>query len=623
MKSSIASLLLIMYALASQAQDCKSIMRSSLYFSASATGTSEKEAQMNALAMLAENISSVVSSRTDMLTGDDGQKFSSISKSSSVLRLQNVGYTICDKSRKGFSVTAFISKKDLEKTAAEVAVRVQQYVELMEQKQAEGTGCLAEAYTAYIYTFSSPYPISYTSQRSRITNVQSYLGSYLRNYLSNVSIRCTKVKENAAYPDRQLTLMLAVHGTNTAGIKFELSLPEYNAQATLDSANSSIDVIMKPDSRTTKFRGTFSLTAPQLGADLEDIGDQVHVSRDVVLDADMSEVIHIDFTAQHTTNSLLMTPVVRHLSVRTMEWLSGSTLLSTEEMPRLSADLKEVTLRINGSNELMITKVFDNNLAALQSTIVNTNLGRSMEMREFIVSELSGPPMRMAQPVDAAFASDAMMLVYTDIKDVVFRSSMPAIDKQSYNYEAERYEVLVKPVKQIFFAGAEGIVEKDMGVINPQPNQAISFRLRAVPFGSRHDRGSDPLAYLNGRAERRYFQDVDTDPAETARVQLVNSQQRRLTILKRKATLNYSMGVMGIGFGLYYRWLGNIINDGTSSAGHSNTFDVMSNVCYVAGGAAIVMGIIRSAQVSHLRKKWDVVPTPNINGAGITVTYKF
>ncbi len=470
------------------AQDCDNIRKSSAYFSASSTGATENEARINALSLLAENISSVVSSRTDMLTKDNGtavQTFYNSSKSTSVLHLKGVSYLMCEKSKKsGTTVVAFISKKDLSQSAEEVAARVRQYIELMESKEAKGMDFLPEAYIAYLHTFMSPYAIQYHSGTRDIGNVKSYLESFLRTYVSNVSVLCTGVSENTDYPDQQLTLSLALSGTNDTHMGFVIDIPEYSAMGNLDYASNTMDVIMAPDGKKTKFSGMLSLVPPPVEADLKDISERVRISREVSFDADMTDLVKLDFNSSEQGDRLVLTPAVRHLTIRQIEWMSEGRLLSTDQRATVpSAGLKEITLRINGSRELTVTKAFNPTAA--------DSKGRSAfaDGQSLIVELIQGRVSSIIDvPSDTRYPDDANVIVQTELPNLLFRSSMSAIDRQTYNSDAGRYEIFIKPVKQLLSVES-GVMENEMGVINPQSKNVIRYRIKGSPAESTISKG--------------------------------------------------------------------------------------------------------------------------------------
>ncbi len=479
-------------------KNCSDVMRSSLYFSASATADIEEDARINALSMLSENISSVVSSKTDVITKGERQTYSSVSKATSVLHLKGVSYVTCDKSKKnGVTVMAYVSKKDLESSSTEVASRVHQYLQLAEQKESQHVDFLPDLYTAYLHTYLTPYPIEYNSDTRHIGNVRNYLQSYLRTYLANINMTCTGVRENPDYPEQQLKMTLSLAGAEGTNMKFVIDLPEYGARGSVDRDNNTMDIIMSPDGKITRFNGKLTLAPPPVEAELVDISDHVQISREVSFEADMSGIIRLDFTSQVVGDRVWLTPVVRHIAVRQFEWLSGGRLLSIERTPRLNVSgLKEITLRLNANDEFMVSKTMDGVIAPVDATWKVNNPAMNLAVDRIPVSEKDIQDTQMLLS-NNSFDNDALVFVQSEIPDLTFNSSMSAIERQTYNSNVGRYELYVKPVKQLLFVGADGMVEKTMGIVNPQSGEVIGFVVKQVADDASFGKGfisivSDP-----------------------------------------------------------------------------------------------------------------------------------
>jgi uncharacterized protein (TIGR02145 family) len=98
------------------------------------------------------------------------------------------------------------------------------------------------------------------------------------------------------------------------------------------------------------------------------------------------------------------------------------------------------------------------------------------QLREFIISDLPRPEVAVVQ-ANTQFPDDALVLVYCAIEGLDFRSSLGAIDKQTYNASASRYELLVKPVKQLLFATKAGFIEAKITTLNPNPKDVYYFKV--------------------------------------------------------------------------------------------------------------------------------------------------
>lgn len=75
---------------------------------------------------------------------------------------------------------------------------------------------------------------------------------------------------------------------------------------------------------------------------------------------------------------------------------------------------------------------------------------------------------------------DALLLVYSSLDGVQFRSSMGAVDKQTYNNTAGRYEILVKPLKQMIFVAKPGFMELKIATINPNPKDVFYYQIEEL-----------------------------------------------------------------------------------------------------------------------------------------------
>ncbi len=82
---------------------------------------------------------------------------------------------------------------------------------------------------------------------------------------------------------------------------------------------------------------------------------------------------------------------------------------------------------------------------------------------------------------NTAFPEDALIIVYSSLDDLSFRSSMGAIDKQNYNSITGRYELLIKPIKQMVFVGKPGFLELKLNTLNPSAKDVIYYKVEEKP----------------------------------------------------------------------------------------------------------------------------------------------
>lgn len=117
-----------------------------------------------------------------------------------------------------------------------------------------------------------------------------------------------------------------------------------------------------------------------------------------------------------------------------------------------------------------------------------TGLSALAQLKEFSVSVIPTPEESIVQ-ANTQYPYNALLLIYSDLDALQFRSSMGAINKQNYNVTAQRYEVLCSPVKQIIFVAKPGFIELRVTTINPQPKDVFYYKVEELPTAS-EERGT-------------------------------------------------------------------------------------------------------------------------------------
>ena len=98
------------------------------------------------------------------------------------------------------------------------------------------------------------------------------------------------------------------------------------------------------------------------------------------------------------------------------------------------------------------------------------------QLKDFEISEMQRPDVAIVQ-ANTAFPEDALIIVYSSLDNLSFRSSMGAIDKQNYNTVTSRYELLIKPIKQMLFVVKPGFLELKLNTLNPNAKDVIYFKV--------------------------------------------------------------------------------------------------------------------------------------------------
>ena len=98
------------------------------------------------------------------------------------------------------------------------------------------------------------------------------------------------------------------------------------------------------------------------------------------------------------------------------------------------------------------------------------------QLKEFEINPLPKPEISLVQ-ANTEFGEDALIIIYSSLTNLNFRSSMGMIDKQSYNQQSNRYEILLRPVKQILLVFSNGFMEGTVSTINPKSKDVFYFKV--------------------------------------------------------------------------------------------------------------------------------------------------
>ncbi len=104
------------------------------------------------------------------------------------------------------------------------------------------------------------------------------------------------------------------------------------------------------------------------------------------------------------------------------------------------------------------------------------SIAANAQLKEFEISPLPKPEISLVQ-ANTEFGEDALIIIYSSLTNLNFRSSMGMIDKQSYNQQSNRYEILLRPVKQILLVFSNGFMEGTVSTINPKSKDVFYFKV--------------------------------------------------------------------------------------------------------------------------------------------------
>lgn len=344
--------------------DCSTLLKTEGLISATATGNTVQEARNSAHDLLINQISTRITSQTELFTKESSvsfeQEFSNVIESVSRMRLDGLHYQTCNYNvrKEKPRVIAYISHEDLQKSQFAVAKDVNQYLQLMHQKQYLGLGFLAEAYHAYAHTFFAPQAVSAVIDNDTVANVQPVLESMLRSHLNQLELECVSVTEHPVYPDDQLQLNLQIRGMTDNSLEYHFYCGAYNGIALLNETGGTLDLIMQPASMFEQLRGTLTIK-PRIQSDILTDHDLFKdFSKELVFDVDYTTVIEIDFEIEVNEDNIQLQPSAKHLSITNIEWSTEGKRISRDPNPTIARDLigKTVEMKLNNNPAMHVSK---------------------------------------------------------------------------------------------------------------------------------------------------------------------------------------------------------------------------------------------------------------------------
>ncbi len=142
-----------------------------------------------------------------------------------------------------------------------------------------------------------------------------------------------------------------------------------------------------------------------------------------------------------------------------------------------------------------------------------TSFALSAQLKEFHITERDADGTSVVQ-ASAEYPDNAMVLVYSNLPILDFRSSVGGINQQRYNQRANRYEILVSPQRQILFVAARGFIEQRVDLINPSPKDVFRYMVE-------ERKGQDELSVfftVSPNDAKLFIDNIPTDINQTVSV---------------------------------------------------------------------------------------------------------
>lgn len=137
------------------------------------------------------------------------------------------------------------------------------------------------------------------------------------------------------------------------------------------------------------------------------------------------------------------------------------------------------------------------------------------QLREFHITERAPDGTSVVQ-ASSDYPNNAMILVYSDLENLDFRSSIAGINQQRYNTRANRYEILVSPQRQILFVAASGFIEQRIALVNPSAKEVFYYQVE-------ERKGQDQVSVIflvEPKDAKLFIDNIPTDINQTVSVPL-------------------------------------------------------------------------------------------------------
>jgi len=372
-KSGLLLLTIIMVSAASlSAQvDERTIKLSGNYLWGEGFGEDRQTAVNNAKRDLIERLQVRIESEANFTERDTNDDYSveleTTTNTLSRMELRGLNYMPAKERRDGsWETIAYITKDDFNTTMDLESDRLLSALKIAIID--ENDGRLDVAITQYMElwasTFYSPVPFYTNADDHGIeSELRSFLSNKIRNWVNTLAIDVDRVRSlsTAQNSEFYFDLLFSYNEMATSNLEIALNKSGYVAHP-IRNGRTSIFYDLAPEERIRSFNFTLSPVIPNsIDQEKAAILDGVLPIREITLDIDFSDVIDINFNIiEESENTFTFVPILKNLSVYSLEWDFGDGETSKETTPThdFGADFTGslISLIINSSGDLLEQK---------------------------------------------------------------------------------------------------------------------------------------------------------------------------------------------------------------------------------------------------------------------------
>lgn len=362
-----AILLLFLFFQTSYSQNEREIRSSGNYFFGVGEAPSVDKAKQDAINDLVSQLHiSIINSGEFNLNEEDGKVYevfkNSIRRFTSI-RLMGLRYIENEISDGEYRTIAYILRTEYQKTIENTVNDIVDHTRIAEmvEKDSDLTDAIQYYYHAYLKTFFSPKPISYTSVVNNISynNVKNYLESKIKLFLANVTIESGGIYCDPSAQEQINVPVYVLHkGKAVKNVFAKFDLPD-NPVRLVENGKSELFIIREVSQANENFIVKIwpSFDGEQ---ELEEADELFRIMENKNITLDFSKIIDLGFTYEFIgENVVKFIPKSNKISINKIYWDFGDGEYSEAYEPiHLYKKLNnyEVKLIINSNENLACSR---------------------------------------------------------------------------------------------------------------------------------------------------------------------------------------------------------------------------------------------------------------------------
>lgn len=335
------------------------------FFMGEATGTETAKVKMEARKELILSIQNILSVESSSSTSETERGISSSMNqkinSWSWVKISGISFSTFDLADGKIKVVAYLSKADYRKSMDDLAAELTTAFQVASEREKTSglPSVIPDYYLIYLKSWYSPEPVHF----GEIRDLKSFLSGKIKGFLKDVIIsQGTLSVDGNEDPSVSIPLQFSWNRQPVNGLTFREELEAGTPRLVTDGKSLLVSHAFPSDLRKTlKLRLAPQFDSQISTADLEEIHSLFPIEEIRTVTLDFSDLISVDFSVASSGNDILtFKPIVKNLSISSLEWDFGDGTKSYEQSPRQIYLDKEKTynvkLTVNRNKSFSIEK---------------------------------------------------------------------------------------------------------------------------------------------------------------------------------------------------------------------------------------------------------------------------